>query len=185
MNKYVGWHLFGYYQWLLDKINGYTEPYYNYSLLLSELHSIPFTYSIAMDGNRASDGVRLRWTFMDEENIPDLFYKDGIECSVLEMLISLSIRCDVDIMGDNDGKNVYAYFWIMIQNLGLDKCTDDHFDPNYVHQQIRKWLDRSFRRNGEGSPFPLQRCRTDQRKIEIWFQMNAYLNENFIQEDYI
>lgn len=178
--KYVGWHIFDYYQWLLSKVKGHMEPYYNYSLLLSELHSMPFTWSVYMDKNRAADGERLRWDFMDEHNIPDLFYKDGIECSVLEMLIALSLRCDVDIMGDQSGASAYKWFWIMIDNLELNHCTDDNFNAEYVHQQIEVWLDRVYKRNGQGSPFPRKHSRTDQRKVEIWFQMCGYLNENYL-----
>ena len=40
LNKIKGWQIYDYYQWILDKIHGYAEPYYNYSLLLCELHSI-------------------------------------------------------------------------------------------------------------------------------------------------
>lgn len=182
MEKFRGWHIFEYYQWLLEKIDGYKEPYYNYSLLLHELHSMPFIYSLEMDENRASDGIRLRWAYMDENNIPDLYYKDGFGCSVLEMMIGLAIRCDVEIMGDGDsyGTNAGKWFWIMIDNLDLMKCDDEHFSSEYVHQQIKIWLTRTFSRNGEGSPFPLhkKRCR-DQRNVDIWFQMCGYLSENF------
>ena len=179
-NKIIGWHLFDYYQWLLDKIHGNLEPYYNYSLLLSELHSIPFDYILPMDKNRETDGEKLRWEYMDEQNIPDLFYKDGYKCSVLEMLIGLSQRCDISIAGDERGQNTYQWFWIMIENLDLSRCTDDNFNADYVHQQVDIWLSRQFRRDGKGSPFPLRRAKTDQRKVEIWFQMNGYLNENFM-----
>ena len=77
MNNFKGWCIYDYYQWLLEKVNGYAEPYYNYSLLLHTLHSIEFKWIIKMDENRASDGERLRWIYMDEHNIPDIFYKEG------------------------------------------------------------------------------------------------------------
>ena len=179
MEKFRGWNIFDYYQWLLDKIDGYKEPYYNYSLLLHELHSIEFKWSISMDENRALDGEQLRWHYMDENNIPDLYYKDGFRCSVLEMMIALSMRCD-EVMGEAGENTVPKWFWIMIDNLDLMRCSDDHFSGEYVRQQIGRWMDRVFNRKGVGSPFPLhsRRC-GDQRNVEIWFQMCAYLNENF------
>lgn len=178
--RYIGWNIYDYYQWLLDKIDGHMEPFYNYSLLLNELHSIRFKWSIEKDINRATDGESLRWEYMDEHNIPDLFYKNGIRCSVLEMLIALSIRCDIEIMGEAGESNVSKWFWIMVDNLDLMRCSDDNFSSEYVRHQIDIWLSRSFDRRGIGSPFPLKakRCR-DQRNVEIWFQMCGYLSENF------
>ena len=179
MSNYVGWCIYDYYQWLLEKIDGGREPYYNYSLLLHELHSIPFTYGMEMDQNRATAGERLRWEYMDEKLIPDVFYKDGIQCSVLEMMIALSLGCNDMMVGGEKGAS--KWFWMMIENLDLMKCQDDNFDTGYVHQQIRIWLDRAFKRNGEGSPFPLKKgVSRDQRKVDIWYQMCGYLSENFL-----
>ena len=174
--RFRGWTLFDYYQWLLERIEGYKEPYYNYSLLLHELHSIEFKWKISNDSNRAGDGIRLRWIYMDEQNIADIFYKDNIPCSVLEMLIGLSVRIDSEIMG---GGTTTELFWSMIDNLDLSRCTDDNFSGDYVRQQVDKWLKRVFNWNGEGSPFPLKKAHYDQRKVEIWFQMCGYLNENY------
>ena len=179
MERYRGWQIFDYYQWLLEKIHGHLEPFYNYSLLLKELHSIPFHWTIDRDGNRAHDGEELRWEYMDEYGIADIFYKGGIPCSVLEMLISLSVRCDTEIMGEAGENQVARWFWIMIDNLDLMKCSDDNFNAGYVHQQIEIWLNRVFDRSGKGSPFPLKGARNDQRKVEIWLQMCGYLSENF------
>ena len=179
--KWKGWNMFVYYQWLLEKIDGYKEPWYNYSLLLHELHSIKFEWNdrVPTDENRASDGVKLRWIFMDEMNIADIFYKDK-ECSVLEMLVGLSVRCECEIMGNGSASNAAQWFWIMIDNLDLLHCKDDNFSREYVHQQVKIWMNREFHRNGKGSPFPLKRCRRDQRNVEIWFQFMQYLNENYL-----
>ena len=181
---YKGWQIYDYYQWLLEHVDAYKEPYYNYSLLLHELHSIEYKWGLENDENRATDGVDLRKLYMDENNIPDLFYKEGINCSVLEMLVGLAIRCDNEIMYDGGPSRAGKLFWIMIENLDLDRCSDDQFNSKYVHQQIDRWLSRDFKRNGRGSPFPLnvRNCR-DQRKVTIWKQMCGYLSEHF--GDYI
>lgn len=179
MNHYIGWQLFDYYEWLLEKIDGHMEPFIHYGSLLSELHSIPFSWSLDRDMNLAVNGEQLRWEFMDERNVADIFYKDGIKCSVLEMLIALSVRCDNDIMGVGDRSQAGKWFWIMIENLDLMHCTDDNFDPGFVERQIDIWLSRSFDRKGNGSPFPLKKAIHDQRKVEIWRQMCGYLSENY------
>lgn len=179
MERYVGWNIFEYYQWLLEKVDGYMDPYYNYSLLLHKLHSIPFVYSIERDKNRAIDAERLRHEYMDEVGINDIYYEDNVPCSVLEMLIALSIRCDQEIMGEAGIDQVAKWFWIMIENLDLMHCSDENFSGEYVSQQVHIWLDRMFDRRGKGSPFPLKRAIHDQRKVEIWLQMCGYLSENF------
>ena len=179
LNRIKGWQIYDYYQWILDKIRGYAEPYFNYSLLLCELHSIEFTYGIMNDENRAIDGVNLRHEYMDEQNVPDIFYHDS-PCSVLEMMVGLAVRVDREIMRQPGADNSYQWFWMMIDNLDLSRCTDEHFSSEYVRQQIGKWLGREFQRNGVGSPFPLKikNCQ-DQRKQTIWAQMCGYLSENF------
>lgn len=180
VKRIKGWHMYDYYQWLLDKVKAYMEPYYNYSLLLSELHSIEFTWGIANDENRVSDGFNLRYEYMDEQNVPEVFYQQGSPCSVLEMMIGLACRCDREIMRVPGEDRTYIWFWMMIDNLDLMRCSDDNFSGDYVRQQIGKWLNRDFKRNGLGSPFPLKNghCQ-DQRKQTIWAQMCGYLSENY------
>ena len=177
---YKGWQIYDYYQWLLEKINGNIEPYYNYSLLLRELHNMKFEWGLTNDENRAVDGETLRKDYMDEELVPDIFYQEGVPCSVLEMLIALSVRCNNEMMYDPKVDKTSEIFWIMIENLDLLKCSDEHFSSEYVHQQIGRWLDRDFKKNGYGSPFPLKNSRrADQRKATIWQQMCGYISENY------
>lgn len=174
-----GWRLFDYFQWLLEKIDGFKEPYFHYNLLLNELHDIKFEWSIERDENRSVDGKELRFIYMEEENIADIFYKDA-PCTVLEVLIGLSIRCYEDIMWGDETFKPADLFWIMIENLDLMRCDDEHFSRDYIHQQVEKWLKRGYKFNGIGGPFPLKKAHRDQRKVELWFQMCGYLNENFL-----
>lgn len=177
----AGWHWHDYYQWMLEQIDGHIEPFYNYSLLLNELHSMEFTWAINKDENRAIDGINLRKIYIDEENLSDSYFDPGIPCSVLEMLIGLSIRCDREIMGQSNVNEAGKWFWIMIDNLDLMVCRDEYFNASYVRQQIGKWLNRNFDRSGIGSPFPLHKKRcSDQRNVEIWKQMCGYLTENYL-----
>ena len=95
----------------------------SYRKLLRELHRIEFTYSIPMDGNRAEDGVDLRYRFGYENGYSSSMisvYLDNRMCSVLEMMIALAIRCEEHIMDDPDiGNRTGQWFWNMIVNLGL------------------------------------------------------------------
>lgn len=67
----------------------------------------------------------------------------------------------------------------MIANLGLASQTDMMFDEHYVSTVIGRWIDRAYKKNGEGGLFPLRRTRVDQRNVPIWDQMGEYLVENY------
>ena len=112
-------------------------------------------------------------------------------CTVLEMLIALAIRCESDIMHDDAcGDRTRLWFWEMIKNLGLIDYTDDaymydksgSFDSE-VNHIIDIFLERRYDKHGRGGAFPLRKYRTnyysDQRKVEIWYQLSAWLIENY------
>ena len=68
----------------------------SYQMLLSQLHSIDFQYTLPMDENRAEDGIDLRYRFGYEKEYEGSMiacYLDNRPCSVLEMLIALAFRC--------------------------------------------------------------------------------------------
>lgn len=153
-----------------------------YGRLFEILHNIKFTWLIERDDNREDDGVELR----DYYDIPRSEYsvEESEEfmdhwCSVLEMLIGLSIRVDDEIIGDPAEEHPEDFFMEMIKNLGLDIYKGDRYRENDVIKIVKKWMDRKFDRNGNGSPFPVKKDHRDQRKLEIWDQMNSYINENY------
>ena len=50
-------------------------------------------------------------------------------------------------------------------------------DLNYVDFCINRWLERKYQRNGNGGIFMVRDNYFDMRKMTIWKQMNAVLNE--------
>lgn len=175
-----------YFEWLLDIVKAndghYEDTYY---LLLKKLHKMPFYDVLPNDDNRTHDGYALRLRYADENILNnreyDIFMEDG--CSVLEMMIALAERID-GIMYDLDGRNnVAQWFWEMIENLGLDCMTDyqycDYGSDAYLEQVVLTFLDRRYKRDGRGGLFPLESPASDQRKVEIWYQMQAYLDERY------
>ena len=150
----------------------------SYRKLLMLLHSMEFYYMIPLDSNRADDGIELRFRFCQEywHCKTPLDYLTG-PCSVLEMLIALSIRCEDHIMGDPDiGDRTGKWFWVMLENLGLDSMTDERFDKNVAVDKISTFLNRNYDRDGKGGLFTVPNCRYDLRAIEIWYQMCWYLD---------
>lgn len=153
----------------------------SYRKLFCHLYDTPFDYSIAMDGNRAEDGVDLRYRFGYEKNIEGSAIAsclDDKECSVLEMMVALSIRCEEHIMDNPDiGDRTGKWFLNMVKNLGLKKMSDKYFDVCYVTQVLDRFLNRDYERNGEGGLFTVHHNRIDMRSVEIWYQAMWYLDE--------
>ena len=116
-----------YFEWMYQLVCGNVKRV-SYRKLLCHLYDTPFDYSIAMDGNRAEDGVDLRYRFGYEHNIEGSAIAsclDDKECSVLEMMVALSIRCEEHIMDNPDiGDRTGKWFLNMIENLGLKKMSD-------------------------------------------------------------
>ena len=166
---------YSYEQWLCDIVyRGLFSKNISYNRLLSYLSHREFTIIIPNDINRAEDGIdlRLRYQTVTGEHI-----SRALPCSVLEMMIALSIRCEESIM-DNPayGDRTAQWFWGMIRTLGLYSMTDDRFDIEYVTSVIDKFLNRDYAPNGEGGLFKINNCKYDLRKIEIWYQLCWYLD---------
>lgn len=165
-----------YFDWMYNLVN--CKP--RYQRLLHRLDDIPFTYSIPMDGNRAEDGVDLRYRFGGECGYDDRTiarFLDDRDCSVLEMMVALALRCEEHIMCNPDiGDQTGRWFWNMIESLGLIDMTDRRFNIYYVDTIIDMFLDRSYKRNGKGGLFTVENCDLDLRSVEIWYQMCWYLD---------
>ena len=171
-----------YYKWMCNLVEHEDFPQTLYfQKLLHRLHEIEFTYIIEMDGNRASDGIALRYRFgLENGYSKELIreYLDGEPCSVLEMMVALAFRCEEHIMYDPEiGDRTGQWFWTMIVNLGLSSMDDSKFDDQFVEDVMFRFLNRRYKMNGEGGLFVLNHCKRDLRRIEIWYQLMWYLNE--------
>jgi hypothetical protein len=98
-----------------------------------------------------------------------------MDCSVLEMLIALAQRAAFE-----DGGTIRDWFWEMLSNAGIHmaETTDKNFDKNVASKVefiLKRVMDRRYGWNGYGGFFPLNHPKEDQRKVEIWYQLNAYL----------
>lgn len=167
-----------YFDWMIDLVNANRGPKeISYIKLLEYLHNTEFTYLILRDRNRAEDGVDLRYRFGLIRKHPEYpEYLSG-PSSVLEMMIALAIRCEECIMDDPAyGNRTSQWFWGMIVSLGLGGMTDALFDRDYVEECLTRFLNREYERNGKGGLFTVKGTRRDMRKMEIWYQLNAYLN---------
>lgn len=149
-----------------------------FKTLLYFLHTVPFRVVMAQDGNRAEDGIELRYRFGRRNGYPDYMiaeYLDDHPCSVLEMMVALAVRCEEHIMEDDEyGDRTWVWFWDMIDSLGLGHMTNSRFDVDQATDIIDRFLDREYDPDGSGGLFTVPGKR-DLRTIEIWYQMQAYL----------
>lgn len=153
-----------------------------YLPLLRQMHDTIFSESTAKlipnDDNRIIDGKMLRIRYCERYRMA---YDEHIfdePCSVLEMMVALA-----DKINNQFGiKSRGAWFWNMIVNLHLDLFDDRKYQDDYnehVADILYGLKRRRYAYNGLGGLFPLNYPERDQRKIEIWSQVNAYLDENY------
>ena len=171
-----------YFEWLCDLIH-VDQGDKSYWILMKDLFRRAFYAIIPHDENRAGDGLELREEFMrNYYYLPEYAEIEG-ECTVLELLIGLARRMDFetsDPYDDEDDRTVY-WFWELIDNLGLIVFDDESYVDcggiRFVDEIVDRVLERHYKRNGDGGLFPLQNNKRDQRKVELWYQMSAYLAE--------
>lgn len=167
-----------YKNWLMNLVIDEDHSCYNH--LLNFIFNKEFYWSVNKDENRAIDGLNLRKVFEDQYG-----YFSGMDgpCTVLEMMVALSVRGAEDILWDGENDWAPFIFWNMINNLGLIDSVDNNFNRNYVDEKITIFLDRNYDENGVGglflpSPFYSQIPKKFQ-KLEVWDQMNDWINSIF------
>lgn len=165
-----------YFKWLYCQVGSVLEknPSRSYFKLLGLLHEKDFVWIVPHDDNRAEDGRGLRREFLEYEDIhsPDPVWM-RYPCSMLELLIGLSRR--LNFLTDAEPR---VWFWQLMENLGLDKYNDNTLVPDVeIDKVLENVIWRTYDRKGRGGLFPLRRPHEDQRDVELWDQMHAYLLE--------
>ena len=149
-----------------------------YYELLDKLFHTEFTWFVKGDENRAADGVHLRTIFCDLNKLEGDIFDEP--CNVLEMMVALSVRCSEDILWDGENNWTPYLFWTMIDNLGLLDMVDGVFDEAYVNERIGIFLSRNYGENGDGSLFILSHFPKNFKRLEIWYQCQNWISENFV-----
>jgi len=149
-------------------------------MLVKQLYSREFVWLIANDDNRCADGKDLRELFVTELGFDkvDPNWMD-LGCSMLEMLIALAKRAAYE-----SDKSEGDWFWIFMQNMGIRKFNDAYYKNAEkaalleIDDAIQRVVWRTYSPDGEGGLFPLRHPSEDQRRVELWYQLSAYLLEN-------
>lgn len=175
-----------YVEWIIDTIfEGYgnENTKHMYSLLLEDLAKTQYRWILNEDHNRYIDGLDLRrryaWvTGIDEKYV--LCQLREYDCSLLEMMAALAIRCE-EIMSDPEqGLRIHIWFRKMLSSLHLDMMTDDNYNYQYVQDREMIFLTQSYDSDGDGGLFYIPNETRDLREKEIWCQMCWWLaSENY------
>lgn len=163
-----------YLRWLAPQIgeeDGVQEPYWG---LLHIMFEKEFVWLVPNDDNRLADGLDLRAEFCFSQHIRADALKNQGPSTFLEVLIGLSRRLAFAAGGKAPG-----WAWVLLGNLELTAMNDPL--SRRKKQQIDDILDvviwRTYKPDGVGGFFPLAWPDEDQTKIELWYQMAAYIAE--------
>lgn len=172
---YLGWL----YRYIGSTSN--KNPRRSFWSLANQLYRTPYSWSVPNDDNREEDGKSLRTEFLQDESveIEDSSWMD-LECSVLEMLIALARRVSFESSGEPGD-----WFWRFMENLGLNGYSDSSYSSIVaidVDETLDQLINRTYESNGYGGLFPLESPEQDQRQVELWYQMSAYLLEDHMAD---
>ena len=164
-----------YLRWLEPQLRDeHGNPGKDYWDLLNLMFEKKFTVVVPMDENRAVDGLDLRTEFAHEIRIrPNRMQILGAS-SFLEVLIGLSRR-----MAFIAGGSAPGWAWHLLSNLELHRMSDPLSRPkhNKAQEIMDTVISRSYSPDGTGGFFPLAWPDEDMTRIELWYQMNAYVGE--------
>lgn len=163
-----------YFHWLVPQVKD-TEQRRTYWDLLRLLFETEYVWLIPNDDNRMIDGLELRTEFLLEADAPRFVSPDGFGvCSFLEMLVALSRRLAFQAGGEAEG-----WAWQLVVNLELHRLSDPlgRVRRTRVADILETVIYRNYNPDGTGGLFPLAWPQDDQKQVELWYQMAAYIDE--------
>ena len=167
-----------YFEWLCNLVEGSETQNSGYKMtnLLIFLHNSSFTYLHPMDENRANDGIGLRREFKLATGMDDSLLTGP--CSVLEMLVALSIRIENDISYDAEyGNRIGQWFWQMATNIGFGGMYNSNWNPQEAEAVLQRFLNRQYRPDGAGSIFTIHTPGANVLDMDLWTQMLWHFSE--------
>ena len=169
-----------YFEWLCNIVCDSFSKQASYEKLLAYLHSVAYKHSLPMDENRAEDGISMRYRFartkVPASNVWDIMCELDGECSMLEMMVALAVRCEEWMDDTSYGDRTGQWFWQMIVSLGIGGMTNARFDWDVVEPAIHRFLNQDYNSDGRGGLFTIRDCPHDLRGVQIWYQMCWYLD---------
>lgn len=165
-----------YFEWLYGLVGAVRNrnPARSYWSLTRVLYTKEFVWLVANDDNRVADGKELRHEFMNEQGSDGVTEEWlGLGCSVMEILIVMARMAafETDV-------SPVEWFWTFIKHLGFAQLTDEVYSPvaeDVIDDVLNQFIYRTYAPDGTGGLFPLNAPAEDQRRVELWYQLAAYL----------
>ena len=166
-----------YFEWLYRQVASVDQKNTSktFWLLLREFYKKEFIWIVPNDINRSEDGKELRYEFVDALELESVDI-DWIElgCSMLELTIGLARRLSFEVEGEPR-----RWFWHLLANVHLDASNDKNpRPPHEIDEILDDIIWRNYRLDGKGGFFPLRSPNENQKRVELWYQMSAYILEN-------
>ena len=163
-----------YFDWLVDLVNA------DDLLRLCEImDGLDFTWTIPLDENRVEDAFDMRELYSDDTGCDS--GRQPVSCSLFEIVVAMAYRCDRDVMYDAYiGHRYSVWFHYFIENLfdGKARNAEMYLDEDEIVDICVRFMNRDYERDGSGGMFPIKHDRRDQRRVQLWLQMNLWLVEN-------
>lgn len=199
-----------YFAWMMDKTQPDADHLYSKvpEDLCRLMFSMDFIWNdISEDGIRAKDATDIRKIYA--ENVGEVCGKNEREidriwksvhgkCSVLELIFSMCMKLDEMVNEGKEGEMIPCFFSILCGNIGfLPVVVAENSEENQPSEAlmtnwkacIERLMNRKYEPDGsQGGLFPLKKWSEkdgkDQRTVSIWYQMNAWLNENLDEDEH-
>lgn len=113
-------------------------------------------------------------------------FDDPEEVSVLEFMISFSVRTFEAVMYGHDYEELYTssnIFWMMIENLGFEYQTNENFNESFVEKTIQSMMAHDVDSHGFGGLFRIRNLEPvggrprNMSNTEHWMQMQWWAAE--------
>ena len=93
---------------------------------------------------------------------------------MLEMMVALCLRCEEQIMcNEEDGNRTGEWFNGMMNSLGLIEIVYE----KEAYDILSRFANHAYEPDGKGGLFTIPNCGKDMRTAEIWYQAMWYLDE--------
>ena len=163
-----------YFGWLREQLDS-LESGDTYSLLFNTLYSLEYVPLLMMDQNREHDALEMR------KQVCGILHTrpSHAPCSFLEFLAALSFRMHYICDAPNEWR-VKEFFWRLLSNLGLNLFRNDTWslgDEERIKDIVTRVNQRTFDSDGAGGLFPMAAPKQNQRNLEVWYQMNQYIQD--------
>lgn len=174
-----------YFRWLYDQVVPVLdiEGVSSYWRVCSIMHSMIFKDLVEYDSNRIAEVTTLRDEFLMTLKRPTPHDRNDIlfpDATIFEVLVMLAKRANLMVEMD-----LMKWFQLFLRNLRLDRFHDCYCMTGRtggINRTLTRFNNRTYRPNGnDGGLFPLAHPTRDQRRVELWYQMGAFMNENMQQ----